>query len=168
MSDIRRTLKDETEAARALLANIHDVVGDDDEAILGTVEGETNLIEVIALAVDRLAELKSHDEALSHLVKSYNERRDRLQNQGELLRAAISVALEAAGLKRLELPQATLTIKATPPSAVITDEAALPSKFWKPSDPKLDKRAVLAALKDGETVPGATLSNGGTTLQVRS
>lgn len=168
MSDIRRTLKDETEAARALLANIHDVVGDDDEAILGTVEGETNLIEVITRAVERLDELESHDEALAGLVKSYNARRDRLQNQGELLRAAISVALEAAGLKRLELPQATLTIKATPPSAVITDEAALPSKFWKPSDPKLDKRAVLAALKEGETVPGATLSNGGTTLQVRS
>jgi hypothetical protein len=72
-----------------------------------------------------------------------------------------------AEIDRLELPTHTLTIKATPPKAVITDEAALPSKFFVPQDPKLSLKAVSEALKSNEHVPGATLSNGGSTLQIR-
>ena len=41
MSDLQRTLKDEAEAARVLLANLRDIIGDDEEAAATTVEGET-------------------------------------------------------------------------------------------------------------------------------
>ena len=70
-------------------------------------------------------------------------------------------------LRKLELPTATLSIKAVPAKAEITDEALLPSKFFKAQDPKLDKKAVLDALKAKEDVPGAVLSNGGETLSIR-
>jgi hypothetical protein len=50
---------------------------------------------------------------------------------------------------------------------LIVDEAAIPADFWKPSDPKLDKKAVGEALKAGREVAGAMMSNGGETLQVR-
>ena len=46
-------------------------------------------------------------------------------------------------------------------------EALIPAKFWKPQDPKLDRAAVAEALKAGETVPGASLSNGGLSLSIR-
>ena len=55
-----------------------------------------------------------------------------------------------------------------PPKAEIVDESMIPSKFWKPSDPKLDRKAVLEALKAKEDVPSATLSNGSETLMVRT
>ena len=167
MSDIRRSLQIETEAARGLLDTFETALGDDAEAILGTIEGETNLVEAITKAVDRLDELKKHEEALASLVASYNARRDRFAKQADDLRTAIGLALDAAGLKRLELPQATLSLRATPPSVIINDEAAIPSKFWKQPEPTLSKSAVKEALKAGETVPGATLSNGGTSLHIR-
>jgi Siphovirus Gp157 len=50
---------------------------------------------------------------------------------------------------------------------LILDEAILPAKFWKAQDPKLDKKAVLDALKAKEDVPGASLSNGGETISIR-
>lgn len=167
MSDIRRSLQIETEAARGLLETFETALGDDAEAILGTIEGETNLIEVIARAVKRLDELKKLDESIAGLVTSYNARRERFAKQADDLRTTISEALDAAGLKRLELPQATLSLRATPPSVIINDEAAIPSKFWKQPPPTLSKSAVKEALKAGEIVPGATLSNGGTTLNIR-
>ncbi len=167
MSSLTRALKDEAEAARALLANLRDVIGDDDDATHDAIEGETSLIEVITSAVDRLAELEAHEEALANQIKALNTRKDRFSHQGELIRAAILSAMGMADLKKLELPQATLSRKPTPPKAIILDEAAIPARFWKPSDPKLDKKSVLDALKGSEAVPGAELSNGGETVAIK-
>jgi len=65
------------------------------------------------------------------------------------------------------VPAIAQDAKPTPPKTIIADEALIPARFWKPSDPKLDRAAVSAALKAGEIVPGATLGNGGFTLSVR-
>jgi len=167
MSDVRRTIKDEAAAASALLSNLRSLVGDDEDAVLGLVEGETNLLEAIASAVDRLAELDAHAEALSSLVKSYNDRKSRLENQSEAIRASILMAMSMAELTKLELPQATLSRKRTPPKAIVTSEVDLPARFYVEQNPKLDKKAVLDALKAGEKIPGAELSNGGESLQLR-
>ncbi len=167
MSDLKRTLQNEGEAARALLANIRSVIGEDDEAAADAVEGETNLIEAIDASLDRLAEIDTLNEAISNLVKSYKERADRLEHQSEQIRAALGVALSTAGLRKIERPAGTLSLRAVPPKAIITSEVDLPARFFVEQNPKLDKKAVLDALKAGETVPGAELSNGSETISIR-
>lgn len=167
MSDVSRALHIQGEAAKVLLANIRDVIGDDDEMIATAVEGETSLVETISAAVDRIAELNSHCEALDVRCKELGERRSRFEDQASRIKAAIHVAMGHGELRKLELPQATLSLRPVPPKAEITDEAAIPSKFWKAQDPKLDKKAVLDALKSKEEIPGASLSNGGETISIR-
>lgn len=162
-----RELEREAEAARSLLANIRDVMALDDGEAMTVVEGETNLIEAIGKAVDRIGELKAHEAAIAELAVSLSTRKARFEQQGDLLRAAVQSAMAAAGMKKLELPQATLTCKAIAPKAIILNEADIPSKFWKAQDPKLDRKAVLDALKAKEAVAGAELSNGGETIQIR-
>ena len=168
MSDVSRQLLIQGEAAKTLLANIRDVIGDDDEMALTAVEGETGLIEAITQAVHRLHELDAHAEAIGIQMKSLGERKSRFEAQHDRIKAAVAVAMGQAELRKLELPSATLSIRAVAAKAEITDEALIPSKFWKPQDPKLDKKAVLDALKAKEDVPGATLSNGGETLAIKS
>lgn len=168
MSDIARNVKIEGEAARSLLANIRDVIGDDDEMALTAVEGETGLKECISEAIDRISDLSSHCEALDIRIKELSERRSRFEAQSERIKTAVFVAMGQAGLRKLELFQATLSVRAVPPKAEIVDEALIPSKFWKAKDSTLDKKAVLEALKAKEDVPGAALSNGGETLSIRS
>lgn len=168
MSDIARNVQIEGEAARALLANIRDVIGDDDEMAMTAIEGETGLKECISEAVDRISELNSHCEALDLRIKDLSERRSRFDVQAERIKTAVFAAMGQAEIRKLELPQATLSVRAVPPKAEIVDEALVPSKFWKAKDPVLDKKAVLEALKAKEDVPGASLSNGGETLSIRS
>ena len=167
MTNLTREIQIQGEAARSLLANIRDVIGDDEEMAATAVEGETSLLEVISNAVDRTEELKAHREAIETRIKDLQTRRDRFEEQEGRIKAAVHVAMSMAELRKIELPQATLSVRAVPPKAEITDEALLPSKFWKPQDPKLDKKAVLDALKSKEFVPGAALSNGSETLSVR-
>lgn len=166
-ADLRTEIRNEAEAVASLLANIRDVIADDDDAREDAIEGETNFKEAIAAAVSRVAEVEAFSEAIKAQSDKLRGRRDRLENQAELLRAAITSAMQTAEIDKIELPSHTLTIKATPPKAVITDEAALPSKFFVTQEPKLSLKAVGDALKAGETIPGATLSNGGSTLQIR-
>lgn len=165
--NIVRTLNAEAEAAQSLLANIRDVIGEDEEMSLAAVEGETNLVEVIKAAVDRINELEGFGASIANHTKELAERRGRFERQAEMLRQAVVVAMGMADIKKLELPTATLSRKAIPPKAEIVSEADIPSKFWKPADPKLDRKALLEALKAKEAVPGAALSNGGETLAIR-
>lgn len=167
MSEAIQTLRREGEAARVLLANIRDVIGDDEEASADAVEGETDLIEAITDAVSRLDELEAFEEALAAQVKKLTERKTRFAEQGDRIRQAILVAMGQAELRKLELPTATLSVRTVAPKIEIVDESLVPSKFWKAQDPKLDKKAVLDALKAKDEVPGAVLSNGGETLAVK-
>lgn len=167
MADVSRDLHIQGEAAKALLLNIRDVVEDDAEMIETAIEGETNLKEAISCAVDRILELDAHEEAITAQVKALNERKERFAHQSERIKAAIHVAMGQAKLRKLELHQATLGVRAVPPKAEIIDESLIPSKYWKAQDPRLDKKAVLDALKSKEVVPGAMMSNGGETLSLR-
>jgi len=167
MADVSRELHIQGQAAKALLLNIRGVVGEDEDMIATAVEGETNLIEAITEALDRVIEIEALEEAIATQQKTLASRKDRLGNQAERIRAAILNAMGSADLKKLELPKATLTRKATPAKVVITSEADLPSKFLiEKTELKPDRKALLEALKSG-AVPGAELSNGGEQLSIR-
>lgn len=165
--DLRTEIKNEGEAIAELLSNCRDVIGDDEYAIQDAIEGETNFKEVASEAVERIATLNGFSKSIDDQITNLIKRRDRFENQAALIKTALSAAMTTAEIDRLELPNATLSVKALPAKAIIIDEALIPSKFWKPSDPKLDRKAVLDALKSGDSVSGAALSNGGTTLQIR-
>lgn len=159
-------IKRETVAATELVSNLITIAGDDDTLISDMVEGETSLIEALDLALSQI----SLDQGLLVGIKSHTDkvatRKARIEKRIGILKSAIQSALNAAHIKTHEGPTATVTTKAIPKSAIVVDESAIPSKYFKPQPPKLDKKALLADLKDG-SVDGAELSNGGETIQIR-
>lgn len=167
MSDLKRALKDEGAAAQALLASIRTAIGDDEQAALDAIEGETTLLEAVDASLNRLAEIEVLRDSIGDLITSYRERSDRLDNQAEQIRSALCVAMAMAGVKKLERPAGTLSLRAVPPKAIITSEVDLPARFYVEQNPKLDKKAILDALKAGEKIPGAELSNGSETIALR-
>jgi hypothetical protein len=164
MTDAAHNLYRETQAAKALRANLADVIGDDERFAADAVEGETNLNEAIEMAVQQIVDDMASIKGLNDYIEKFTARKERLQERVANMRTALTVAMEQAGRKKIEHPAVTLSLRASAPSVVVTDEAAIPSRFWAPSEPRLDKRALLAALKEKETVPGAMLSNGGLSL----
>lgn len=149
------------ELRRALQEN------DDPQLLLDTIEGETDLGEACAIVYEETLE---DDVLLAGLVAKIEElqtRKSRVERSIDQRRAVILMAMEKAGLGTLKTPLGTMSVRQVPPKAIITDEALIPARFWKPSDPKLDKAALKAALDAKEVVPGATLSNGGIGLTVR-
>ena len=165
--DIDHTLHTATKAADVLKEQLREIAGDDLDVIRDTMEGEIDLRGLISLAAEQnladAAIVTGVDDAMSRL----RERKERYEKRIAMRRAAILAAMASGEIKNLETPAGTLTRKAVPPSVLIVDEAAIPSEYWKPGDPKLDKKAVNEAVKAGREVPGTMMGNGGETLSVR-
>lgn len=164
--NVAHDLYAQTNAAKLLLQQYASILGDDDAAKSDMVEGETNLDEAIARAAARILEIEALEAAIKDVIQGAQTRLKRLQDQRDLLRTSLSVALEVAGRKRMETPLATISLRPVPPKVEITDEAVIPAQYWKRAEPTVDKRKILDALKDEQVVPGAVLSNGGVTISV--
>lgn len=156
-------LQRETIAAADLLAALRI---DDDDLAHDMVEGETSFLEAIAAALAEIDDCEIVVDGCKAKESQIADRRHRSERRIEKLRAAIEQAMCVTDLPQVKLPTATLTIKAVPPKPIVTDEAAIPSEFWKPQPPKLDRAALNKAAKD-RPVPGVEMSNGGVALQVR-
>jgi Siphovirus Gp157 len=140
----------------------------DDDTIRDTVEGLSRLPEMLA------AILRSHldDEvllrALRERIGDMRERAARLEDRCTRKRALVASVMERADLKKIVAPDLTASLRPTVPALVVIDEGKIPEDFWKPQPAKLDRRGLLAALGGGRVVPGASLSNGGSTVAVRT
>jgi hypothetical protein len=156
----------EGEAAKALVAVLGEVAGDDDLAA-DMIEGETGLFEAVDAALTRLLEIEAFDGGLHEQAKRIIARRDRLDRQADSIRTALMMAMDAAGLRKIERPVATLSISRTQPKLIVTNEADIPAGYWERGAPKLDKKRLLAEMKGGQNIPGVTLSNAGETIVVR-
>lgn len=72
-----------------------------------------------------------------------------------------------ADLKTVRAPDFTLSVKLGSAGLVVTDERTIPSPYWQPQKPRLDRLGLFKDLKGGITVDGATLSNPAPVLSVR-
>ena len=160
-------LEREIEAAKLLLAQLKDICAADPDFLRDTIEGQTNIRELIAVLVAEEGEDKAIISALETFAEGLAARKNRIKARIETRRALLATALEVAGCQSLETPTGTVSIRKVAPQAITTDESEIPSRFWKPAKPTLDRTALTAALKAGETVPGATLSNGSQTVSIR-
>lgn len=140
---------------------------DDPQLILDTIEGETNLAEACVAVLEECTEDEILIEGLTAKIAEFQVRKGRMEKSVETRRNIILMAMEKAGLGTIKSPLGTMSARPTPKQAVITDEALIPAKFWKPQDPKLDRGELASCLRSGEIVPGASLSNGGITLSIR-
>lgn len=163
-------IKREVEAAKVLKSHLAELLGDDldSETIRDSVEGETELHEAIAEAAMQVFEDKLQAEALKAMITKLQERMNRYKHREEMTRTAILNAMAVAEIsEKMEFPFATISRGKKPRALVITDESSIPADYWKPADPKLDKKALGDALKTGSEVSGAELDNGGETLIIR-
>ncbi len=140
----------------------------DEEKLLDTLEGLTDLPEMISEVVRSRLDDMALVAALRARIADMNERFGRFEHRAEKKKEIVTSVMERAGLKKLTQPDFTLSLRSTAPPLVVVDEAKIPEAFWRPQAPKLDRQGLIGALKDGRDVPGATLGNGGMTISVRT
>lgn len=87
------------------------------------------------------------------------ERRKSIEANRDRLRRYLLFELQQVNLRTVRGSRFFITVQANPLKVNVLDESKIPPTYWKPSDPTLDKRAILEALKAGQEVPGATATS---------
>jgi len=132
-----------------------------------TVEGETEAFEFLAMIVQLIEDTKALQDGTSARIDELKARVQRFERREESLRSLAFKIMQAADLKKAELPCATLSVRRVPTKIVITDESALPDiacRFVR----KPDMAKIRELLTDATAFcAGAELSNGGETLSIR-
>ena len=141
-------------------------MAEDPQALVDTLEGETDLNEALLTVASQVEDYKAMAAATGERIAALQSRKSRLENSAETLRTIILQAMDNTGTDKVAGPEMTLSCRETKGQLVIDDEAAVPSEYFKPQDPKLDKKALKEAVEAGP-VPGAHLSNGGLSLTIR-
>lgn len=137
-----------------------------EEAIALAIREGSTFEEAIAEIANYQAESVAMAEAIAGRIRDMVERKNRFIKREEKAREVIAGLLLLAGVRKIELPECTLSLGHKPQSVQIVDEAKLPDAFIRiKREP--DKAAIKEALKNGEPVEGAQLSNGGESLIIR-
>ncbi|WP_292213183.1 siphovirus Gp157 family protein [Mesorhizobium sp.] len=161
----------EAEAAKRLLVQLRaQGHGDDAELAADVIEGETSLHEAVAAAIDQIDECDVLAIGLQAKEDAFADRRRGIEARSETLRAAIELAMISAEQDNIPLPTATVFVSKRKRGLIVENEAEIPSEFFVEQErpaPKLDRRALAAALSQGRKVPGATLDNGTVSLSIR-
>lgn len=140
----------------------------DEQTLADTVEGLTNVHEILA-AIVRAA---LADEALANGLKGriaeMNERLERLRNCAAKRRQIVKEVMLELELKKLTAPDFTVSIRPGMPALQVLDENVVPSIYWQPVDPKLKRSELLTELKQGAAIDGVALSDPDPVLSVRT
>lgn len=140
---------------------------EEDETLRADVlEGETDINNVLAKLVQEREAAYAMAEGVKVPVNDLRERKARLERRGDGYGEAIERVMAAAGLSKVTLPSATISVSQAAPSVVIEDETKLPDRFIR-TKREPDKAAINAAIKEGLEIPGVVVSNGGSRLTVR-
>ena len=139
----------------------------DDTTLADTLEGLTDLHEVVA-AVVRFALLdEAMAEGLKGHIQTLHDRLQRLMERASRRRRIARDAMVEVDVRKIAAPDFTLSVRPGSPALVVTDEKVIPDPYWLPREPRLDRVGLINDLKHGTVVPGTALSNPEPVLSVR-
>ena len=140
----------------------------DEQTLADTVEGLTDLHEIVTAIVRSALADEALATGLKTRIAEMQERLERLQDRASKRRQIAKDVMIDLDLKKITAPDFTVSIRPGIPALLILDEAAVPSIYWQPSAPRLNRQELLSELKDGADIKGAALSNPEPVLSVRT
>jgi hypothetical protein len=160
-------LSAEVRVAAEIIDQIRAAIGEDDADFLEIVENETDVLERLRKIL-RSARLDEADAvACGLLLDELRDRKTRLSGRAERKRDTVKWAMSELGMPKLDSPDMTVTLRAGQAGVEITDLSQVPERYVRVKV-EADRAAIRQALKDGDIIPGAVLTNPMPVLTVRT
>jgi len=140
----------------------------DQQTLADTVEGLTDLHEVLTAIIRAALTDQALAIGLEGRIGEMQARRDRLQDRATKRRQIAKDVMIELDLKKLAAPDFTASIRPGAPALMVIDEAAVPSIYWEPREPRLNRKELTIDLKQGAEIAGVALSNPEPVLSVRT
>lgn len=123
----------------------------DQKMIQDTMEGLDFEFEEKAEAYAKVVKTLEMDIAgLDEEIQRMTKRKATIKNNIDRLKRSLEGAMIATGKRKFKTPLFGFGIQKNPPSLNVLDESKIPEEFWIEQQPKLDKKAALAYIKENE------------------
>ena len=139
----------------------------DEQTLADTLEGLTDLHEVVAAIVRAALVDEALVQGLKDRIGMMEGRMARLQERADKRRQIARDAMIETEVKKITMPDFTVSIRPGSPALVVLDEKGIPAEYYEPREPRLNRQALLADLKRGSNITGVVLSNPTPVLSVR-
>jgi hypothetical protein len=140
----------------------------DEQTLADTTEGLTDLHEILAAIIRAALADEALATGLKGRIAEMEDRLGRLQDRAAKRRQIAKDTMVELDLKKLKAPDFTASIRPGMPALLVIDEAAVPSIYWEPQEPRLNRQGLVADLKQGAEITGVALSNPEPVLSVRT
>jgi uncharacterized protein YbjT (DUF2867 family) len=124
----------------------------DDTLFADMMEAETDAFEVIQRLSDAIAEDQARIAGIKERATDLAERKARYEVRVSAGKRAIGAVLRSAGLPKVELPDATWSVRDGKAKLVVVDPDAVPFDFTRVK-PEPDKIAINAAFESADELP---------------
>lgn len=167
MADAILDMREEVLGVANLAARIRELCGDDDQAFLDTLEGNSDVTEAVRAVVRWMNEQQASAGSCKSLEATYKARAGMFEERVERARLALLRCLDELGVRSMPLPEATLSIVSGRVKVMgEPDVDRLPDELVRVKR-EPDKAAIKAALEAGQYVAGCSLSNTPPSLMIR-
>lgn len=148
---------------------VYDLIAEqgDEEILKDTLESINDAIEDKAdgyIAV--VKSLEADNKAIDEEIKRLRQRKTSNSNGIKRLKESLQDAMEVTGKTKFKTALNSYSIGNNPPSLDISDESHIPESYWVPQAPKINKKDLLQAIKNGQEIQGVGIKQG-KSLRVR-
>jgi Gp157 protein len=132
------------------------------------IEGETEAFDFLRMVERQRQDAASLAGAIASNIAELGLRQERFERREKSMRALMFKIMEAADIKKAELPEATLSIRNGQQKLVGDAQPhEMPNEYVR-TKLEIDRTAIKDTLKAGGIVPGFELSNAEPTLSIRT
>ena len=136
-------------------------IEDGGEGLEDTLESITDAIEEKADGYGKVIKnIEAQIEAIKNEEKRLADRRKSLELSVKRLKDSLYESMKLTETKRIKSELFTFNIQNNPPSLNIEKEDAIPFEYYQPQAPKLDKKELLNAIKNGLEIEGVSIKQG--------
>lgn len=132
------------------------LMGEIDEQTFNDTLESIGADEKINSYCEIINQFKADMKSLKDEINRLTERKNNCENAIERMKSALDEFMKASGKTKEKTDKFTIFYRDTQ-SVNILDENKLPDEYLTPQPPKIDKKAISAAIKGGEKVDGAEL-----------
>ena len=165
---VEQGFKKHQRALEAAIASVKELCGDDTDLLHDMLEGETELFEFAEQMAAQILQDALTAKAVGDRIAQLQARKKRFSDREARLRVLLAKLFDQAEQKSAETPSCTITLKDVQPGVLVTDESEIPSDYWLPQPPKLDRKKLAEDLRNGDDIEGAELGNGSVTISIRT
>ena len=113
----------------------------DDTTLADTLEGLTDLHEVVAAVVRSALIDEAMVEGLKGHIQALQDRLHRLIERASERRRIARDAMIEVDVRKIAAPDFTLSVRPGSPALVVVDQKVIPEPYWQPREPRLDRSA---------------------------